>query len=59
MLQALLLKYFDGKLYGTIYLAMKHGAKYEDHCFKKVLCKCIILKFDILLTVYHYVITLT
>jgi hypothetical protein len=43
MLQALLVNYFDGKLFGTIYLAMKRGAKYEDHCFHKVLYRCIIL----------------
>jgi len=42
-LQALLMKYFDGKLFGYIYHAVKHGAKYEDLCFHKVLCKYIIL----------------
>jgi hypothetical protein len=36
MLQALLLKYFDGKLFGSIYHKMKHGAKYGDQCFQKV-----------------------
>jgi hypothetical protein len=36
-------KYFDGKLFGSIYLKMQDGAKYEDQCLHKVLWKYIIL----------------
>lgn len=36
MAEALLMKYFDGKFFGFIYNAVKHGAKYEELCFHKV-----------------------